>query len=183
MPSLNSHSTSSGEGWSIPWKAVISVVLIGCAGYYTWYQYERLHPKPPARPEVRKPPTQQELLNRNLQGILVKLDLTEEQKKKLAALESTTTDPVQMRRQATRLLTPEQRKRAAELRKEAQAAALLKRQERQERQKRMMPGPDLQYAQEANKRMQAERQARKKAAKTGSATAAPAPAGAGGNAS
>jgi len=168
MPRIESGSSSLGETWQVPYKAIGLVLLISCGIGYAAYQYVRLNPKP------KRPVARQQVASAAVDKRLAdieKLALRDDQKEKLKALASTTTNPVALRREANKLLTPEQKAQAKNLRAEAQAKRKEQIEKRKERTQKYFPNGQVAIAEAKAKEIQARAQQRRKATQT--ATAAP----------
>ena len=167
MPRLDTSPSASSES-SINYANLFKVLgLIGgisCGIWYIVYQYERLHPTPTAKVKpgqvVKKAvsPTEKRM------AAYTKLKLTDDQRKQLESTAATTTDPRVMRREANKILTAEQKATAKLLRDEEEAKRKEQQAQRQAKLQKLFPGDQLQKAQQMNKQIQAETEARKRAA-------------------
>jgi hypothetical protein len=114
MPRLES-SGSSGEGFSIPWRGVALVAIIGGSIWYGVHQYARLHPDIPRAVPGRvlnrqRPKYDPKSVLAGMKPFMEKVNLTADQKEKLEAAAAESTNTVAFRRKAMQVLTEEQRK-------------------------------------------------------------------------
>lgn len=167
MPRIESGSSSSGEGFSLPFKLITLGGLIACGIGYMVYQYERLHPAAKPAVAIKKLAPEQKK-----EEVFAKLDLTDDQKSKIASLESQTTDPRQLHRDAYKLLTEEQKAHLKNLKAEADAKRDEQKARREARMIKLYPGNQRQVADALNKQAH-ERQQQRRAA---TQAAAPTPA-------
>ena len=162
MARLDIGVISSSPKWTIPWKVVGALALVGGIWGFIWHEYRQFHPAPsslaPAPPKaVAKRPD-------GLPAYVDKLGLSGEQQKKIAAAAAATTSPAVVRREFQKILTPAQQKQFADLRAEEQAARRLQKQKAEARRARLLPGGDAAAAKSGDEAIRLQREARAKAA-------------------
>lgn len=162
MARLDTGATDSRTAITIPWKVVFLLLFVLGTWGYIWYQYVRFHPRPPtASPAQAKMENKIPAPMREAQELANLVGLTNEQKERLLELAVETTSPAQLRKQAWKILTPEQRAKVLAHRKELAAKRKELEEKRQQRLKKYF-GDELQYAQQANKVIREQREARRK---------------------
>jgi|GEM_PF-2499944 len=177
------RKAGSSRSFSIPWKVLFIMCAIGGVWAYIAYQYVQFRPAP-SRGRAAMNAQSDRPRNANTGGrnansrpfeeALKQVYLTSDQKTKLASLAEETTSPMAFQRQAMKVLTPDQRDILTSGIKDARAQRAKARQDAQARQKRMLPGRELDLAKQANARIKAETEARRRAANP-NATPAPTP--------
>lgn len=140
MPRIESGG-SSGEGWSIPWRAVLLVALIGGSIWYGWRQYARLHPDIPRRVPGRVLNQQRQRydpknVTAGMKPYMDKIQLSDEQKKKIESAAKESTNALTFRRKAMQVLTEDQRKQVRDM----QAKVAAERKNRQDEAKARKAG-------------------------------------------
>ncbi len=182
MPRIESDPSSSGAGWSIPWKAIAALAIVVCACGYGWYQYERLRPNPTRFGPTNPGKDQRVQMTEMFRG----LDLSTTQSQAISTLVIQTTSTAALYRGAVKVLDPAQRRKADEWMKQARAERQKARTEARARadarKQKYYPGASAEVAKQGDQQIREDRARRKaaadaaKAAKAGASPAAATPA-------